>query len=139
MKQSAQDQCTSKWDIIDSKASMSIPLTTWERQWNILSFPWAKTKRNKRQKKYVSLVFQQLPSLKNYSSGFRVMTKCNFWAQSGPFPQMRKFFKKPVNEPCFFQSCLFTWQKSKSDIYLLVKYRRLKNTEISLAENNFWL
>ena len=23
----------------------------------------------------------------------------NFWAQNGPFPQMRIFFKKPVNEP----------------------------------------
>ena len=46
---------------------------------------------------------------------------------------------KPVNEPCFFHSCLSTCQKSKSDINLLVKYRWLKNTEISLAKNNFWL
>ena len=49
------------------------------------------------------------------------------------------FFRKPVNEPCFFHSCLSTCKKSKSDIYLLVKYQRLKNTEISLAKNNFWL
>ena len=32
------------------------------------------------------------------------------------------FFRKPVNEPCFFYSCLSTCQKSKSDINLLVKY-----------------
>ena len=53
----------------------------------------------------------------------------NFWAQNGPFPQMRIFFRKPVNEPCFFHSCLSTCQKSKSDINLLMKYWRLKNTE----------
>ena len=49
------------------------------------------------------------------------------------------FFRKSVNEPCFFHSCLSTCQKSKSDINLLVKYWRLKNTEISLAERHFWL
>ena len=48
-------------------------------------------------------------------------------------------FRKPVNEPCFFHLCLSTCQKSKSDINLLVKYWWLKNTEISLAESNFWL
>ena len=55
------------------------------------------------------------------------------WAQNGPFPQMRIFFRKSVNEPGFFHSCLSTCQKSKSCINLLVKYWRLKNTEISLA------
>ena len=54
-------------------------------------------------------------------------------AQNGPFPQIRTFFRKPVNDPCFFHSCLSTCQKSKSDINLLVKYWRLKNTEMSLA------
>ena len=54
------------------------------------------------------------------------------------FPKW-EFFQKPVNKPCFFHSCLSTCQKSKSDIYLLMEYWRLKNTEISLAENNFWL
>ena len=49
------------------------------------------------------------------------------------------FFRKLVNEPCFFHSCLSTCQKSKSDINLLVKYWRLKNTEISLAESHFWI
>ena len=48
------------------------------------------------------------------------------------------FFRKPVNEPCFFHSCLSTCQKSKSDINLLVKYWWLKNTEISLAKRHFW-
>ena len=43
------------------------------------------------------------------------------------------FFRKSVNELCFFHSCLSTCQKSKSDINLLVKYWRLKNTEMSLA------
>ena len=57
----------------------------------------------------------------------------NFWAQNGPFPQMRIFFKKPVNEPCFFHSCLSTCQKSKSNINLLVKYWQLKNTEIPMV------
>ena len=45
----------------------------------------------------------------------------NSWVQNGPFPQMRIFFRKPVNEPCFFHSCLSTCQKSKSDISLLMK------------------
>ena len=76
---------------------------------------------------------------KNSSSGSRVMRMRNFWAQNGPFPQMRIFFRKPVNEPCFFHSCLSTCQKSKSDINLLMKYWRLKNTEILLAESYFWL
>ena len=49
------------------------------------------------------------------------------------------FFRKPVNEPCFFHSCLSTCQKSKSDINLLLKYWRLKNTENSLAKSHFWL
>ena len=43
------------------------------------------------------------------------------------------FSGKPVGESCFFHSCLSTCQKSKSDINLLVKYWRLKNTEMSLA------
>ena len=25
----------------------------------------------------------------------------NFWAQNGPFPQMRNFFRKAVNQSCF--------------------------------------
>ena len=39
-----------------------------------------------------------------------------------PISPNENFFRKPVNEPCFFHSCLSTCQKSKSDINLLVKY-----------------
>ena len=48
-------------------------------------------------------------------------------------------FRKPVNKPCSFHSCLSISQKSKSDINVLMKYWQLKNTEISLAEIHFWL
>ena len=60
--------------------------------------------------------------LKNSSSGSRVMRMHNFWAQNGSFPQMRIFFRKPVNELCSLYSCLSTCQKPKSDINLLVKH-----------------
>ena len=62
-----------------------------------------------------------------------------FLGPKWPISPNENFFRKPVNEPCFFYSCLSTCQKSKSDINLLVKYWRLKNTEISLAESHFWL
>ena len=55
--------------------------------------------------------------LKNSSSVSRVIRMCNFWPQNCPFPQMKMFFRKPV-EPYFFHSCLSTCQKSKSDINL---------------------
>ena len=50
----------------------------------------------------------------------------------------KNFFRKPINEPCFFHSCLSTCQKSNSDINLLVKYWWLKNTGISLAITSYW-
>ena len=50
-----------------------------------------------------------------------------------------EFFRKPVNKPCSFHSCISTCQKPKSDINLLMKYSRLRNTDISLAERHFWL
>ena len=53
------------------------------------------------------------------------------------FPKQQFFFRKPVNEPCFFHPLLPTCQKSKSDINLLVKYWQLKNIEVSLAERHF--
>ena len=62
----------------------------------------------------------------------------NFWALNGPFSHMITFFRKPVNEPCFFHSCLSTCKKSKSDINVSVKYWRLKNTKIPLAESHFF-
>ena len=54
-------------------------------------------------------------------------------------PQIIFFLRKPVNDPCFFYSCLSTCQKSESHINLLVKYWRFKNTEISFAEGHFCL
>ena len=64
-----------------------------------------------------------------------------FGSKMAHLPNWDIFFRKPVNEPCFFHSCLFTCQKSdkKSDINPLLKYWRLKNTEISLTESHFWL
>ena len=60
-----------------------------------------------------------------------------FWAINGLFATMRIFFRKPVNNPCSFHSCLSTCQISKSDDDLLKKYWWLKNTEISLAKRHF--
>ena len=73
---------------------------------------------------------------KSYNAS-RIMTMHHFWTQSGPFTSNIVFFRKPVNEPCFFYSHLSTCQKAKSDINLLVKYWWFKNTEISLAESHF--
>ena len=56
-----------------------------------------------------------------------------FLGPKWPITPNESFFRKRVNEPCFFHSCLPTCKKSKSGINLLVKYGRLKNTEISLA------
>ena len=39
---------------------------------------------------------------KNSSSGSRVMRMCNLW----PISPNKNFFGKPVNESCFFYSCL---------------------------------
>ena len=47
------------------------------------------------------------------------------------FPK-RKFFRKPGDKPSSYHSSLSTFQESKSDISLFMKYWRLKNTEISL-------
>ena len=66
--------------------------------------------------------------LKNSYSGSRVMRMRNFWDQNDPFSQMIFIFRKPVNEPCFFHSCISICQKLKSDINLLVRYWQLKNT-----------
>ena len=56
---------------------------------------------------------------------------CAIFGPEMPHFSKWKFFRKTCNEPCFFHSCLSTCQKSSSDINLLVKYWRLKNTEIS--------
>ena len=68
-----------------------------------------------------------------------LLLSSNYWPLSlckslkKPSPN-ENFFRKAVNDPCFFHSCLSTCQKSKPDINLLVKYWQLKNTEISLAK-----
>ena len=41
-----------------------------------------------------------------------------------------KYFQKTIDKPSSYHSCLSTFQKSKSDINLSMKYWRLKNTEI---------
>ena len=62
-----------------------------------------------------------------------------FGPKMAHFPKWHLKKKQPVNEPCFFHSCLSIFHKWKSDINLLLKYWWLKNTEISLAESHFWL
>ena len=44
-----------------------------------------------------------------------------FLGPKSPIYPNDNFFRKPVNEPRFFHSCLSTCQKSKSDISLLMK------------------
>ena len=46
---------------------------------------------------------------------------------------LRKFFRKPVDKPSSYHSCLPTFQNLKSDINLLMKYWRLKNTKLFLV------
>ena len=62
-----------------------------------------------------------------------------FLGPKWPISPNETFFRKSLNELCFFRSCLSTCQKSKSENSLLEKYWRLKNTEISLAKRLFWL
>ena len=45
-----------------------------------------------------------------------------FRPKTATFPQMRIFFRRPVNEPCFFHSCQSAGQKLMSAVNLLVKY-----------------
>ena len=45
-----------------------------------------------------------------------------FLGPKWPISPNENFFRKRVNKPCFFHSCLSTCQKLKSDIYPLVKY-----------------
>ena len=78
-------------------------------------------------------------NLKKFLQRIQSYEDAQFLGPKSPISPNENFFRKPVNEPCFFHSCLSTCQKSKSDINLLVKYWRLKNTEISLAESHFWL
>ena len=65
--------------------------------------------------------FHYAKFLKNSSSGSRVTRMHNFWAQNGPFAQMR-IFSENLLMPCFFHSCLSKSKKLKSDITVLVKH-----------------
>ena len=60
--------------------------------------------------------FHCAPFKKKFFQGIQSCGIHNIWDQN------EIFFRKPVNEPCFFHSCLSICQKSKSDINLLVKY-----------------
>ena len=83
--------------------------------------------------------FHCVKFFKNSSSRSRVMRMCHFWAQNGSLAQMRIFSGNLLIKPCSVHSCLSTCHKSKSDINLVIKYWRLKNNEISLAESHFWI
>ena len=85
------------------------------------------------------LVLFIVQNLKKFSQWIQSYQNAQFLGPKWPISPNENFFRKPVNEHCFFHSCLSTCQKSKSDINLLLKYWRLKNTEISLAERHFWL
>ena len=61
------------------------------------------------------LVLFTVQNLKNSSRASRVMGR-QFLGPKWPISPNKNFFRKPVNEPCFFHSCLSTHQKSKSDI-----------------------
>ena len=75
---------------------------------------------------------------KNPYNGPRVIMRMHhFWIQNEPIHPNRIFFKK-LDKPSSYHSCLSTFQKSKSDINLLMKYCWLKNTEISLTKSHFW-
>ena len=96
-------------------------------------------------KKIINIIFIYLlapfvvQNLKNIFTADPELWGCvSFGPKIAHLPKW-EFFRKPVNKPCSFHSSLSMCQKSKSDIHLLMKYWWLKNTEISLAENNFWL
>ena len=78
-------------------------------------------------------------NLKKFFQRIQSYEDAQFLGPKWPISPNENFFRKPVNEPCFFYSCLSTCQKSKPDINLLMKCWWLKNTEISLTKTHFWL
>ena len=54
----------------------------------------------------------------------------------GPF-LLKDFFRKTINNACCNHSCLSICKKSESDVNLIMRYWRLKNTEIWEVENIF--
>ena len=76
--------------------------------------------------------------LKNSYSRSRVMRMRHFWAQNGPFPQMIIFSENLLTSlVSIIHAYLHAKNQSQILIYLLMKYWRLKNTEISLAKSVF--
>ena len=68
----------------------------------------------------------------------RVMRMRHFWAQNGPFPQMIIFSENLLTSlVSTIHAYLHAKNQSQILIYLLMKYWRLKNTEISLAKSVF--
>ena len=70
-------------------------------------------------------------NLKKFFQRIQSYEDVQFLGPKWPISPNENFFRKPVNEPCFFHSCLSTCQKSKSDINLLVKYWQLKRMLMS--------
>ena len=60
--------------------------------------------------------------LKKFFQRIQSYEDVQFLGPKWPISPNENFFRKPVNEPCFFHSCLSTCQKSKPDINLLLKY-----------------
>ena len=72
---------------------------------------------------YIIFIYLLAPFIKqNFYSGSRIMRMLHFLGQNGRFAQRRFFFRKLINKPCSFHSCLSTCQKSKSDINQLMRY-----------------
>ena len=62
--------------------------------------------------------FHSARFLKNSSSGSRAMRMCNFWAQNGPFPQMRIFSENLlISLVSFFRAYLHAKNQGQILIY----------------------
>ena len=61
-------------------------------------------------------------NLKKFLQQIQSYEDVQFFGPKWSISPNKNFFRKPINEPCFFHSCLSTCQKSESDINLLVKY-----------------
>ena len=57
-------------------------------------------------------------NLKKFLQRIQSYEDAQFLGPKWPISPNENFFRKPVNEPCFFHSCLSTCQKSKPDINL---------------------
>ena len=99
--------------------------------------------RNFSEKSLIQLLYTScfLPLCKNFKRTFRresrVIKMCHFWVQNSQFAPNKNFFKKSINNPCSFHPFLSTCKKSIEDVNLLMRYWRLRNTEIWLLESIF--